>query len=173
MPLAPQSVADILKGGKRAAADKAAPNSKVAKTDAAKPTTTKPDSKAAAPPTAAAAKPAAAVKPPAPKTVKLGGGLEYVDMQVGGGPPATKGRTVNVKYRGTLTNGKQFDAGTIKFRLGGREVIQGWDMGVEGMKVGGKRTLRIPPQLAYGKKGAPPTIPPNATLLFEVQLKGV
>uniref|UniRef100_A0A7S2CHK9 peptidylprolyl isomerase n=1 Tax=Haptolina brevifila TaxID=156173 RepID=A0A7S2CHK9_9EUKA len=167
MPLAPPSVAEILKGGKRPASSSKAPPSKPAKT-----------AKAEAPATAAkpaaqlaAAKPSTpAAKPPAPKPVKLEGGLEYVDLQAGGGPLATRGRKVNVKYRGTLTNGKQFDEGTINFRLGGGEVIRGWDLGVAGMKVGGKRSLRIPPHLAYGKKGVPPTIPPNATLLFDVQL---
>ena len=76
-----------------------------------------------------------------------------------------------VKYCGKLLSGKQFDAGDITFRLGAGEVIKGWDLGVAGMRVGAKRKLRIPPHLAYGKRGAPPTIPGNATLLFDVELK--
>ena len=75
-----------------------------------------------------------------------------------------------MRYRGTLTSGKQFDAGKIKFRLGAGEVIKGWDLGVAGMRVGGKRKLKIPPPLAYGPRGAPPTIPGNATLLFDVEI---
>ena len=105
-------------------------------------------------------------------TRKLPNGVELTDLVVGRGAQADRGRKVNVKYVGTLTTGKRFDAGKIGFRLGAGEVIKGWDTGVAGMKVGGKRTLRIPPQLAYGKRGAPPTIPPNATLLFDVELLG-
>jgi FKBP-type peptidyl-prolyl cis-trans isomerase len=87
------------------------------------------------------------------------------------GAIATNGRKVNVKYNGTLTNGRKFDAGIIGFKLGLGEVIKGWDLGVVGMRVGGKRKLRIPAHLGYGKRGAPPSIPPNATLLFDVELK--
>ena len=99
------------------------------------------------------------------------GGVEVTEERAGGGATAVYGKNVTVKYAGTLTSGKRFDAGTIGFRLGAGEVIPGWDQGVKGMKVGGKRRLKIPPQMGYGARGAPPTIPPNATLLFEVELK--
>lgn len=100
----------------------------------------------------------------------LPNGLKYEDLAPGNGPIAQKGRKVRVKYVGKLTNGKTFDSGTIAFKLGGGEVIKGWDLGVAGMKVGGRRTLKIPPTLGYGHRGAPPDIPPNATLVFEVSL---
>ena len=77
-----------------------------------------------------------------------------------------------MRYVGKLTNGKQFDASgkrTFTFRLGVGEVIKGWDAGVQGMKVGEKRRLTVPPKLGYGAKGAPPTIPGNATLIFDVE----
>merc|ERR1712087_1063108 len=97
-------------------------------------------------------------------------GLKAQDVRAGKGATVTRGKRVNVKYVGTLTNGKRFDSGTITFRLGGGEVIKGWDLGVAGMQVGGKRKLIIPPALAYGPRGAPPTIPGNATLNFDVEL---
>ena len=112
----------------------------------------KPTDKPAAKP---AAQPAAAAKPaakPAPKPRVLQGGLQVLETREGGGGQARRGMRVNVRYAGTLTNGKQFDAGTIKFRLGGGEVIRGWDVGVDGMRVGGKRRLTIPPALAYGAR---------------------
>eukprot|EP00964_Phaeocystis_antarctica_P155433 scaffold124597_cov45-Phaeocystis_antarctica.AAC.1 len=118
---------------------------------------------------AAGAAGAAAAKP---ATRKLPNGVEVTDLTVGKGKQADRGLKVNVKYAGTLTNGKRFDAGKIAFRLGGGEVIKGWDVGVAGMKVGGKRQLRIPPDMAYGRRGAPPDIPANATLLFDVELLG-
>merc|ERR1740124_1932930 len=118
---------------------------------------------------AGAAGVAAAAKP---ATRKLPNGVEVTDVTVGKGKQADRGLKVNVKYAGTLTNGKRFDAGKIAFRLGGGEVIKGWDVGVAGMKVGGKRQLRIPPDMAYGRRGAPPDIPANATLLFDVELLG-
>ena len=81
---------------------------------------------------------------------------------------------MSVNYRGSLTNGKEFDSsygrGPFSFRLGGGQVIQGWDEGVAGMKVGGKRKLVIPPDLGYGSRGAGGVIPPDATLIFEVEL---
>ncbi len=109
---------------------------------------------------------------------KTASGLEYWDIKVGTGAVAQSGQHVKVDYTGWLTNGKQFDSsvGTGKpfgFMLGAGQVIKGWDEGVVGMKVGGKRQLRIPPDLAYGAKGYPGAIPPNATLIFDVQLVDV
>lgn len=89
----------------------------------------------------------------------------------GSGQSARKNQTVFVKYDGRLkSNGKRFDKGTIDFRLGTGQVIRGWDMGVEGMQVGEKRKLFIPAGLAYGSQGAPPQIPRNAALVFDVEL---
>jgi FK506-binding nuclear protein len=104
---------------------------------------------------------------------KLALGVLSTLHQAGKGAKATAGKKVQVQYRGTLENGKQFDAGKINFRLGLGEVIKGWDIGVEGMQVGEKRTLICPSAAAYGKRGAPPDIPPNATLKFEVTLLNV
>ena len=106
------------------------------------------------------------------------GGLEYWDIKTGTGPEATAGKTVVVNYTGWLTNGKMFDSSVgrqpFTFHLGGGEVIKGWDEGVAGMKVGGKRQLRIPPDLAYGSRGVGNgLIPPNSTLVFDVELLGV
>ena len=81
---------------------------------------------------------------------------------------------VTMKYRGTLEDGTEFDAASkFEFTLGVGEVIKGWDKGIEGMRVGGKRKLTIPPKLGYGKRGSPPEIPPSATLLFDVTLVAV
>jgi FKBP-type peptidyl-prolyl cis-trans isomerase len=106
---------------------------------------------------------------------KTASGLEYWDIKVGTGAVAESGQHVKVDYTGWLTNGKKFDSsvGTGKpfeFVLGAGQVIKGWDEGVTGMKVGGKRQLRIPPDLAYGAKGYPGVIPANSTLVFDVQL---
>ena len=105
-------------------------------------------------------------------------GLKYVDLEVGDGPEATSGKNVEVHYTGWLENGTKFDSSLDRqepftFRLGAGEVIEGWDQGVAGMKVGGKRKLIIPPDLGYGEQGAGGAIPPGATLIFEVELLGV
>lgn len=110
--------------------------------------------------------------------VKTASGLEYWDIKVGTGAVAQTGQHVKVDYTGWLTNGRKFDSsvGTghpFDFMLGASQVIKGWDEGVVGMKVGGKRQLHIPPDLAYGAKGYPGAIPPNATLIFDVQLVDV
>jgi len=104
-------------------------------------------------------------------------GLHYTDLAVGNGPAAGRGSTVAVQYTGWLANGRQFDSSRggnpLEFRIGNHEVIEGWDEGLTGMKVGGKRKLVIPPALAYGAEGSPPVIPANATLVFEVELVGL
>lgn len=100
-------------------------------------------------------------------------GVKIEDIKIGSGSTAKRGNRIKVHYIGKLTNGKTFDAATNRpfpFRLGAGEVIRGWDIGCDGMKVGGKRKLTIPPEKAYGRAGAPPTIPSNATLVFEVTL---
>ncbi|MFN9623465.1 MAG: FKBP-type peptidyl-prolyl cis-trans isomerase [Cyanobacteriota bacterium] len=113
----------------------------------------------------------------APKPRTTASGLQITDLVVGDGVEATPGQTVSVNYRGTLQNGKEFDSsygrGPFSFPLGGGRVIKGWDEGVAGMRVGGKRELVIPPDLAYGSRGAGGVIPPDATLVFEVELLGV
>ena len=107
--------------------------------------------------------------------VTAASGLQYVDLVAGSGREAHAGETAIVHYTGKLTNGTQFDSSKdrnepFSFRLGAGRVIKGWDEGVEGMKIGGIRKLVIPPQLGYGSRGAGSAIPPNATLIFEVEL---
>ena len=110
--------------------------------------------------------------------MKTESGLEYVDNVVGTGDSPKKGQQVTVHYTGRLTNGQKFDSSVDRgqpfaFTIGVGQVIKGWDEGVMSMKVGGKRTLTIPPDLGYGVRGAGNVIPPNATLVFDVELLGV
>ena len=119
-------------------------------------------------------------KDQAKKTPKrtLKGGIQVEDLKEGNGPEAKRGKMVGMYYEGKLkANGKTFDSTLsgkpFKFRLGAGEVIKGWDVGLDGIKVGGKRRLTIPAPLAYGKAGAAPEIPPNATLVFDVECKAV
>jgi len=104
--------------------------------------------------------------------------LQIEDLKEGTGAVAAAGQRVTVHYVGTLTDGSKFDSSRdrgkgFSFRLGGGEVIRGWDQGVAGMKIGGVRKLTIPPDLAYGDRGFPPVIPARATLVFEVELLAV
>jgi FKBP-type peptidyl-prolyl cis-trans isomerase len=131
----------------------------------------------------------AAKKPATPNTaaptkvmgegVKTDSGLMYWDIRVGTGQTAKEGSHVRVHYTGWLTTGKKFDSSVdagkpFDFTIGNGEVIKGWEEGVAGMRVGGKRQLRIPPALGYGAEGTPGgPIPANATLIFDVQLLGV
>jgi len=134
------------------------------------------------PATTTAKKPASAAHAGGPThvtgaPVTTASGLQYWNIKLGTGALAIPGKKVKVDYTGWLTTGKKFDSsvGTghpFDFVLGNGQVIKGWDEGVAGMKIGGKRQLRIPPQLAYGEKGFPGAIPPNATLIFDVQLVG-
>jgi FKBP-type peptidyl-prolyl cis-trans isomerase len=106
---------------------------------------------------------------------KTASGLQYWDVVTGAGQTAVAGKMVQVHYTGWLTDGKKFDSSLdrgqpFQFILGVGQVIRGWDEGVAGMKVGGKRRLRVPPELGYGARGAGADIPPNATLIFDVEL---
>ncbi|HEY7424708.1 MAG TPA: FKBP-type peptidyl-prolyl cis-trans isomerase [Gemmataceae bacterium] len=105
-------------------------------------------------------------------------GLKYQDLKVGNGRIAQRGAVAEVHYTGYFSNGKKFDSSRdrkqpFSFKLGGGMVIKGWDEGVTGMKVGGKRKLIIPPELGYGARGAGGIVPPNTTLIFEVELLNV
>ena len=111
-------------------------------------------------------------------SIKTASGLVIEDLVVGDGAAAAAGQKVSVHYTGWLQNGTKFDSSKdrgepLVFSLGRGQVIRGWDEGVNGMKVGGKRKLTIPPDLGYGARGAGGVIPPNAALLFEVELLGV
>ena len=108
----------------------------------------------------------------------LSGGVRAEDLKVGDGALAETGTNVTVHYTGWLTDGTKFDSSVdrgdpFKFRLGAGQVIRGWDEGVKGMRVGGKRKLTIPPDMGYGAAGAQGVIPPNATLVFDVELLDV
>ena len=110
-------------------------------------------------------------------TIKTSSGLEYIDITIGTGAVAVAGKSVAVHYTGWLTNGKKFDSSVdrgqpFQFLLGAGRVIKGWGEGVAGMKIGGKRKLIIPANLGYGARGVG-SIPPNSTLVFEVELLGV
>jgi peptidylprolyl isomerase len=116
------------------------------------------------------------------QVIEMPNGLKYTDTKTGDGATATSGNKVSVHYTGWLYNngakGAKFDSSVdrgqpFQFTLGAHQVIAGWDEGVAGMKVGGKRTLIIPPELGYGARGAGGVIPPNATLMFDVELLGV
>jgi FKBP-type peptidyl-prolyl cis-trans isomerase FkpA len=119
---------------------------------------------------------------PAPKPVTTASGLQIIDTKPGTGPSPRAGQTVTVHYTGWLyangAKGSKFDSSVdrgqaFSFPIGQGQVIRGWDEGVASMKVGGKRTLIIPPQLGYGARGAAGVIPPSATLMFDVELLGV
>jgi FKBP-type peptidyl-prolyl cis-trans isomerase FkpA len=109
--------------------------------------------------------------------IKTIAGVSIQDLKVGGGATATSGKVVSAHYTGRFPDGSKFDSSydagaPIEFLLGAGKVIKGWDVGIEGMRVGGKRKLTIPPDMAYGARGGGP-IPPNATLVFEVELMAV
>jgi FKBP-type peptidyl-prolyl cis-trans isomerase FkpA len=111
-------------------------------------------------------------------TITTASGLVYEELTLGEGAEAASGHRVTVHYTGWLTNGTKFDSSKdrddpFEFHLGQGQVIKGWDEGVAGMKVGGKRKLTIPPTLGYGARGAGGVIPPDATLVFEVELLGI
>lgn len=110
--------------------------------------------------------------------MKTQSGLEYIEVEAGSGAQAEAGKTVSVHYTGKFQDGRVFDSSIprgepITFKLGAGNVIRGWDEGIALMKVGGKAQLIIPPALAYGERGAGGVIPPNATLVFDVELVSV
>jgi FKBP-type peptidyl-prolyl cis-trans isomerase len=111
------------------------------------------------------------------KPKKTYSGVSYWDITVGTGAVAKNGQTVSVQYTGWLTDGRQFDSSVgrkpLPFKIGEHKVIAGWEEGVTGMRVGGKRQLKVPPELGYGSRGYPGAIPPNATLIFDVELVSI
>jgi peptidyl-prolyl cis-trans isomerase A (cyclophilin A) len=112
------------------------------------------------------------------ENMKTVSGLDYVEVEAGKGTQAAAGKTVSVHYTGKFQDGKVFDSSiprgeALTFKLGAGQVIKGWDEGIALMKVGGKAQLTIPPELAYGERGASGVIPPNATLIFDVELVAV
>jgi len=137
------------------------------------------ETQSAAPaPAAAAVSPVAGAPVAASNVVTTADGLKYEVLRQGNGPEAKAGQTVAVHYTGWLTNGTKFDSSVDRgqpfdFQLGAGQVIKGWDEGVAGMKVGEKRKLTIPSNLGYGDRGAGATIPPGATLIFDVELLGI
>jgi FKBP-type peptidyl-prolyl cis-trans isomerase len=96
--------------------------------------------------------------------------IKIEEQQPGNGPAAKNGDSVEIRYRGTFPDGKEFDKGTFSFALGSGQVIQGFDLGVTGMSVGQKRRITVPPEMGYGAQGAGRVIPPNATLVFEIEV---
>lgn len=115
------------------------------------------------------------VAPTPGEEVTLDNGIKLEDLVIGTGAEAKVGSYVEVNYRGLLENGTQFDSSydrkqTLPFQVGAGQMIQGFDVGVRGMKVGGKRKVTIPPELGYGAKGVPGVIPPNSVLIFEIEL---
>jgi len=134
--------------------------------------------KSTAAPQAAAAPKTSGPTPVTGKPQTTLSGVEYWDIKVGTGQTAVAGKRLSMHYTGWLTNGKKFDSSLdrgepFEFTLGRGQVIKGWDEGVAGMKVGGKRQLKIPPAAGYGARGAGNVIPPNATLIFDVELVAV
>jgi FKBP-type peptidyl-prolyl cis-trans isomerase len=110
--------------------------------------------------------------------VTLENGIQLQDIVIGTGTEAKVGSFVEVNYRGLLENGSQFDSSydrkqTLPFQVGAGQMIQGFDVGVRGMKIGGKRKVTIPPELGYGDRGVPGVIPPNSVLIFEIELMSV